>query len=362
MKISQGAYVPALKWRQAEYQALLRLSDAAKGRVVPLIIIPPVEFDFEEAEPKKTPQEYLEPFPRRFKLKWGARAAWIDVDPTLHSAVMSDGSDGISFVFSELRKFNANAVPVVSLDFSSIALATIASIAKQDQRGVALRARLAHVMRPTFSADVARVLGELNIIDSNVDLIIDLGAPTYEPYDIFSKALAAALQRLPLVNLAASFILIGTAFPESLKDIELPGGEIIRHHWAFYKKLIADLPTNFRRPNFGDYTVVNPAFTAAFDFRKVKPAGKLVYTANDRWQIRKGGAFRDNRAQMHGHCAHILKSGYFQGPLFSNGDDFIEKCATKKTGPSTQTKWKEVGISHHIMHVLADLASSAATT
>jgi T4 beta protein len=33
-------YVPAVRWRTGEYQALLRLSDAAKDRIVPLITIP----------------------------------------------------------------------------------------------------------------------------------------------------------------------------------------------------------------------------------------------------------------------------------------------------------------------------------
>lgn len=46
-------YVPALKWRQGEYQALLRLKDKAKTRIKPFIMIPALEFDFEDNSPKK---------------------------------------------------------------------------------------------------------------------------------------------------------------------------------------------------------------------------------------------------------------------------------------------------------------------
>ena len=122
------------------------------------------------------------------------------------------------------------------------------------------------------------------------------------------------------------------------------------------------MPKAMRLPRFGDYTVVNPTFVANFDMRMVKPAGKVVYTAKDKWMIRKGGSFRDNRTQMHQHCAQIVKSGAFRGEAYSNGDDYIARCARKEAdaGPSTLTRWKEIGISHHIMHVLEDLATAGA--
>lgn len=89
-------------------------------------------------------------------------------------------------------------------------------------------------------------------------------------------------------------------------------------------------------------------------------AGKLVYTAPTVWEVRKGGAFRDNPGQMHDHCASILASGKFSGAGFSSGDDYIAKCAAKTKGPSNQPWWKFVTINHHITHVLDDLSRSGA--
>lgn len=37
MPITHTDYVPILKWRQGEYQALWRLADATKDRTIPLI-------------------------------------------------------------------------------------------------------------------------------------------------------------------------------------------------------------------------------------------------------------------------------------------------------------------------------------
>ena len=53
MTIRCDGYVPFLKWRLAEYQSLLRLSDNAKDLITPLLMIPPIEFDFEERLDKK---------------------------------------------------------------------------------------------------------------------------------------------------------------------------------------------------------------------------------------------------------------------------------------------------------------------
>jgi hypothetical protein len=104
------------------------------------------------------------------------------------------------------------------------------------------------------------------------------------------------------------------------------------------------------------YTIVHPTFSANMDMRTIKPAGKLIYTAKGDWIVRKGGAFRPNPKQMHDHCEYILKSGEFKGSAFSFGDEYIEQNALKKNSCSTLGQWKAIGINHHIMHVLEDVA------
>jgi hypothetical protein len=53
MNLRPDTYVPSLRWRCGEYQALFRLKDSAKDRIVPFVVIPEIEFDFEEWRPKK---------------------------------------------------------------------------------------------------------------------------------------------------------------------------------------------------------------------------------------------------------------------------------------------------------------------
>lgn len=359
MKLSNDTYIPSLRWRQAEYQALLCLSDAAKARTVPLITIPPIEYDFEEEKLKKDAEEHVKPFPKRYKEKWGIRPAWIDVDPSLHGPTMANGQDVFSFVFAALRKFGAAAVPVITVDAPDTMITIIAAIVATDGKGVAIRARFEDIMRPTFTQAVRALLEKLKVKLADADLIIDLGAPNYEPYDDFSKAMSITLSAVTDLAAFRNFVLVGTAIPPSMADISKDGGDLKRHDWLFYQLLMSKLPPGVRHPNYGDYTIVHPAFVV-MDMRKRKPAGKVVYATGKTWHVEKGGAFLEDREQMHDHCDEIANAAYFKGAGFSWGDDYIAKCAVRAASPSNQTQWKKVAINHHIMQVLDDLSKFAA--
>ena len=360
MKLSPDMYVPVLKFRTGEYQAIFRLSEAAKNRVAPLFVIPQIEFDFETWSPKHTVDEHVSPFAKRYYAKWKTREAWVDIDPSHYSATMDSGLDVITHVFEQLRKLKTSAIPVAALNQPPAMIVALAKIIATDNRGVGIRVRLEDIMRPDFSTSVTALLKQLGVSTAQTDLIVDLGTPAYEPYVAFATALTTALKKVIGLNEYRNFVVTGTAYPDSLKDINPPGGNLQRHDWNFYRALLSVLPFGMRRPNFGDYAIVNPAFVA-IDMRMIKPAGKLVYTNKDQWWVKKGGAFRDNPGQMHDHCQSLLKSGNFRGGTFSEGDKYIEGCASKSAGygPSSQTRWKEVAISHHTMHVLEDLATLA---
>ncbi len=359
MILTSDMYVPALRWRQGEYQALLRLSNEAKDRIVPLITIPELEFDFEEGRPKKSVQEHVHPFAARYKAKWGTRPAWISVHKNIVDKPMADGRNIFTYVFGELGTFQAKAIPAIAVGADAGTVEAVAAIVAHERQGVAISVRLEDLMKPDPKAGVQALASALSANLSDTDLIVDLGAPNFEPYEAFARALIAALGKLGDLNTLRNVVLIGTAIPETFRDIAKGADEIPRHDWLFYQALITKLPSGMRRPNFGDYTIVHPEFSP-LDMRKIKSAGKIVYTTPGSWSVHKGGAFRDNREQMHDHCAAIVSAGTFRGADYSSGDSYISKCAARKEGPSNQTRWKDVAINHHITQVLDDLATLGA--
>jgi hypothetical protein len=355
MILTKDMYVPALRWRQGEYQALTRLADTAKDRIVPFVTIPEVEYDFELQQPAKSVQEHVHPFAARFKAKWGRRHAWVGVHRGIANQLMMDGRDIMTYVFEGLRKFQANAIPVVPLDAATLIVSSVKKIAEIDSLCAAIVLRLEDMIKPDAGKRIDSLAKSLGFSLEKVDLIIDLGAPNFEPYAVFANALRIAMSKIGNLNTFRNLVIIGTAIPETFRDVAKGSDRLPRHDWLFYKTLRANMPVNFRQPNFGDYTIVHPEFKA-LDMRMIKAAGKLVYTTSTDWEVRKGGAFNDNRAQMHDHCASIVASGKFNGADYSSGDDYIAKCADHKEGPSSQTRWKEVAINHHITHVLNDLS------
>jgi len=352
-------YVPAMRWRQGEYQALARLTAAAKDRIVPFVTIPEVEFDFELWQPKKTVQEHVHPFAARFNAKWGQRPAWVGVHPSISDKPIGDGRDIFTYVFEGLRVFKTNAIPSVPLDASPAMVASVAAIIAADSLGAAIAVRLENMMKGDARTRTEALAASLGLSLDEVDLVIDLGAPNFEPYDAFAGALIAAMRRLGDLHVFRNFVVISTAIPETFKDVAKGADQLPRHDWLFYQTLRGKLPDGMRQPNYGDYTIVHPEF-APVDMRKIKSAGKLVYTTSTVWEVRKGGAFRDNPGQMHDHCASIMASGKFSGAGFSSGDDYIAKCAARTTGHSNQPWWKFVTINHHITRVLDDLSTSGA--
>ena len=363
MILSEDVYVPALRWRQGEYQALLRLKPAIKDRIMPLICIPDVEFDFERRQPKKTVHDHVYPFLGRYHKKWDRRPAWISLNESIAVGRMNDGRHIFDFIFDGIRPHDAHAVPALSLASDSDTLAAVARAIAQDGQGVGFLIRLEDLMTAGTCGKIVKLAETLAVSLEEIDLIIDLRAPNFQPYKVFAKALSAALRCLGDLAIFRNFVLVSTAIPDSFKDIARGSDKIQRHDWLFYQVLLDVLPSGMRRPVYGDYTIVHPDFTA-IDMHKTKPAGKIIYTTAAVWATRKGGAFRDNPEQMYTHCHAIVTEAEFQfrGALFSHGDAYITKCADRQEGPSNLSRWKEVAINHHITVVADDLAKLAAAS
>lgn len=355
MTIDKAQYMPILKWRQGEYQALHKATNEIKNGIVPLFIIPPVEYDFEERRMKKTVQEHIETFPKRFSQKWDKRHALVDLHESLELEVMNSGKAVLTHIFDELRRHNCQAIPVAGVNRTSSYIREIRSIAATDSAGAGLRIKLEELISPDINNSITTLLNTLKITHAETDLIIDLALPeTYEPYATFTKALSYALTKLQHLDDFRSFVLAGTSL--KLKEISTPGNLATRHEWLAYKSFVAARKdSNQRICSFGDYAIESPNFLS-LDMRLIKPAGKIVYTAGDCWFITKGTAFRGNEKQMIDQCKRIIASGYYSGAQYSHGDQRIMETATEKANTGNLSTWKQVGVNHHITMVVTQLS------
>lgn len=350
-------YVPALKWRQGEYQALLRLSDAQKLHVIPLIEITPPEFDFELWVPKKTIDEHLVTFAERLRAKWGARPALLDCGLVPAKMRMADGTHPLAYLYDRSAALGANLVPVTSFERDADYQRAVYQIDAVGGTGAALRCGLEDLLDPEFDQNLDELLSEIEIDISALAIILDLRSPAFEPQADLVAIVVAALSDAIAVGECRSITLIATSFPDSMGAVTPPLQFWPRREWLLYKAIHAALPAGFRPLCFGDYAIAGAEF-AQMDMRVVKPSATIRYAVDDGWLIAKGVNVRDNGfAQCRTLSGSITASPNYLGSSHSAGSAYIDGCraGTEKTG--NLTTWRWVGTNHHIAKVVSDLAT-----
>jgi hypothetical protein len=217
-----------------------------------------------------------------------------------------------------------------------------------------LRLSLAQAHERNVKGAVDDLLAFLRAEPSDVDCVLDLGAPAgFELIDGFAKLLFSVVGGLPYRDDWRTLTLMGTSFPEALQ----PGAQVVRRYeWIVYKRLAQRLSeAKVRVPTFGDYGIVHPK-VVRMDMRLVKPSATVRYTIADAWYVVRGQNVRDHGyAQYRDLCNDVTSSRYFTRRV-SEGDVYIAECAA---GGATGnlTTWVRVGTNRHIETVASDIAN-----
>ena len=357
MAITSRHYVPVLRWRMGEYQALEKLSDDRKDAVVPLFEILPPDYDFEQRKPKKDIDEHLKTFGDRLLKKWGERPALLDagrLDPTMR---MRDGRHPLVALFDAASALGLRLTPVTTLERDATYQAAVKQIDDMNLGGAVLRCSLAEALDPDFDANVAALLAQLTIGPGAIDLVLDLETPAFKPHDFLVNVVVAALTGASIFAIARSVTILATSFPESLADFTRPIQRITRLEWQLYKAVLAALPGGTRRPGFGDYGVAALTF-AQGDMRFMRGSPNVRYAVDDGWLIartkRKPGGSNQAYPAL---CGSITSAAEYLGSTYSAGSRYIAQCQVGAVSRGNPTTWKWVGTNHHITKVVDDLAS-----
>ena len=349
-------YIPVLKWKQGEYQALHRLSENIKKKINPLIEIPPIGYDFESGKERESIDSHLGDFGRRLKAKWQNRTCFVDLKYIAAHTRMGTGKHYIEEVFDQCRSEKCNPIPVVSLKSDSDFLDSVKEVIKKDRRGVCFRIYLEDFDRPNLRNDLEILLITLGVGISESDIVIDYENRKLEPVGVFVKTFLDLFQVIRALNRWRTFTVIGTSYPNSIAAIRPPFGTIPRSEWSFYKKLRLGIGEG-RLPTFGDYAVAHPELVD-LDHRLIKPFAKLRYTIDDEWHIGRGDTVRTHGfEQYRGLCSQLMRQPYFDGPSFSEGDQYIDECSKGNVPTGNLSTWVWVSINRHLTKVVSDLAT-----
>ena len=361
--MSVSRYVPCLRWKKGEYRAVSFLSQKAKAAILPLIEIAEMGFDFETRENSKTIDEHLSKIAERVRKNWGSAACMLDFRLLDSRLRMENGNHPLVQVFGQLKSVGAKAIPVVSVSSDAKFLSATRKIAADDKLGACLRVGIEQAASRDLKSRVDSLLGGIGLEIGRCDLVLDLGAPTFEPLDDFAGLVEALVSSLPYLTRWRSLAILGSSFPSTLAGVP-PGLTLLpRNEWRLFRLLLSrGFIGKARMPDFGDYSVNHPDVLKG-DMRLLKPAAAIRYTLSDSWLIAKGTNLRvaGAYAQFFALSAQIVGSRHYSGPDYSAGDKRIKECASRLVGPGNLTTWRFVGTNHHLEKVVRDLASQPGT-
>lgn len=106
-------YVPVLKGKDGEFRALASLTPEAKRRLTPFIDIPRRDLDLKTNQPKNQIDAYLDKKARKIYRAWGTkRQIFVDVFDLELDLRTPTGTHFVEFLFSRLRNYDVQAIPV----------------------------------------------------------------------------------------------------------------------------------------------------------------------------------------------------------------------------------------------------------
>lgn len=113
---------------------------------------------------------------------------------------------------------------------------------------------------------------------------------------------------------------------------------------------------------FGDYGVMAPSFVFPTN-GSANANAKIRYTRGAQINYFRGHAlYQPNRFdQYHELAQRVMNSGIYLGPHFSYGDQAIQDCALRESGPGNLGTWVKTDTNHHIEYTARQIQKIASS-
>lgn len=350
-------YIPILKWKPAERQALKNLGENEKKFLTPLIqLVMPQPKLAKSGEMEKSIDEQFDEVVEAFKVKmlqvpeeilnyWGKSPIFIDVNLIYTPDLKTESIKQILEIGKELDLF---LIPVINLSSDNEVKKVASELAKKYNGGLCLRLSIADFSdEQKLHKDIKELLDSYSLSEKDVDLSIDLKDRNDKYQEIINLS-----QNIPNLKSWRTFIFASGAFPIDLSECVLGENDIPRRDWTSW--LDQAKTNNLQRiPSFSDYATQHPIYKESVRF--FTPSASIRYTLDEKWLIMRG---QKGKSSQYLANAQLLSqdqkfNGLFRGAKFSFGDAYIvekgKDLKSSKTGNATT--WLTAGINHHLAYV-----------
>lgn len=363
-------YVPILRAKDGEFEALRHMHDRVARSVMPLLDVqkqpPPNAKARKSPQASKSQQDYLSDVASKLADAHHDRPLFVDMFNFGPADKVESGEHVYTYFCGELQAHGMNFHAVVGVDrWSNMEYRTaIGDVLAMNGGKALLRLEpedLEDMSDPEMFDDMlGDVLDQCGLIARNLPVLIDLGDIRNRPIADLLPDVSAALEFLRARGFL-QVVIAGSSMPTSINEAVkkhnsaafLQRGEMI-----LWKTLLASTPGV--RVVFGDYGVRSPRSS---DAMSPDTNGKIRYTVGNAFLIVRGHSMRigPKGGQMWGLADYIVQSPQYAKAGFSWGDEMIKKCSEHKIkGNSTQ--WIAFDTSHHLAAIVAETYEYARTT
>ena len=367
-------YIPILRWKTAEKEALKELAEEDKQMITPLLeLIMPPRKRLKKGEKPKNPEEYraesvsklegaLPGLPKEILKYWGNSPIFIDLNLLINGTLRKWGYD---VIMNTGHAQAISVIPVIRLNSDADLENTVVELVKQYKSGLCLRILRSDLSMDKIALSINDFLKKHELKHGEVDLLVDFELVEDISTSEYSK-IAESLQIIPSLPKWRTFTVAGGAFPFDLSHLSAHNTyRIPRSDWTNWFSEIYSGKLE-RKPSFADYTIQHPIYTDPNP--EANPSASIRYTIENEWIIMRGEALYKvdkegnegpGHSQSPSHAQLLTKEKEYRGRDFSYGDAYIAEKAKDVNTPKTGSPrtWLRAGVNHHLALVARQISN-----
>jgi hypothetical protein len=353
-------YVPVLRAKASEWNALESLGSEVRHRIAPLLEFVPdwqVPGANSGGRKRRAPQTYEEYVHRFLELA-------VNATPSGTRAFVYFGHAGPGAIWKGLDLWSSfesqvsaqvRLVPTVDLQFAANSGSLTRTIRARGE--VALRISASSV-NALLRSSIQNALQTLGAKASSAHLIFDLkSVPSAITHAQIRQSIGSADE-------FASLVVLAGIFPQDLSKYQMGVTPEPRTEWQVWWRDHVSTPERERRLSFGDYTTQYAHYHVAPE--EARGTVSLRYTTDDSVLVFRGrksnSATGFGHSQMHGHCRLLVGRPDYAGAAFSWGDQRITCWTDPANGTGGFAQWRSASFSHHITLTVAQINDPAGSS
>jgi hypothetical protein len=319
-------YVPLLRAKAGEANALLNLTPAAKARMFPILHLA-----------SSVPGTLV----ARIGQAWAGRT--LALDGLFNYDATASGAD-MQAVFQGLTAAGVTVVPSVEYGAPLGYMQVVGPLAQGAGTGLVVKVRLGQLQA------VTAWLGGGGWQPQDVDLVIIAGHIAEFGAGVLNDLVLHSIQGLPNPQGWRSVTLAGSAAPKDMSTLGLGVNLVPRLDWQLWQ--VTQMLAPFQ-VDYGDYGIAHPDMTEPPGYVMGNATVSVRYTLDDDWLIIKGRPVTGNNgipmpAQYLGHAQTLVAQPAFGGLVGCWGDARIQSIPLVGGRPGNRQSWVEIGVNRHL--------------